>query len=63
MSFLQTKSIAEQDSVKVDVYYETLCPDSRAFIVVQLYPAYYSLKDYIDLSLIPWGRASVSHVN
>lgn len=46
------------DKVKVSVYYETLCPDSIAFISDQLYVNYDLFKDsLIQLELIPYGFA------
>jgi len=45
------------ERVTVDVYYECLCPDSRSFIVNQLYPAWQNLKDIMEINLIPWGKA------
>lgn len=45
----------------VDVYYESLCPDSMKFINQQLYPVKTSsLGRYFDVNLIPFGKASVS---
>lgn len=47
--------------IPVTVYYETLCPDSQAFITEQLYPALNSpLAKLVDLKLVPFGRANVS---
>lgn len=46
----------------MQVYYESLCPYSIAFITKQLYPVYVELKDSIELELIPWGHATVSIV-
>uniref|UniRef100_A0A6M2E2F4 Putative gamma-interferon-inducible lysosomal thiol reductase n=1 Tax=Xenopsylla cheopis TaxID=163159 RepID=A0A6M2E2F4_XENCH len=47
-----------QSSVNVDVYYESLCPDSRKFINTQLYPALQnSLKKSVHLNLIPYGKS------
>lgn len=43
----------------VFVYYESLCPDSQAFITKQLYPAYKMLKDHIDITFIPFGKSTV----
>ncbi|ERL95191.1 gamma-interferon-inducible lysosomal thiol reductase-like isoform X2 [Dendroctonus ponderosae] len=61
----QGKSLRDDDSplVQVSVYYETLCPDSISFIVHQLYPGYYALKEYIDLELVPWGHASEEEID
>lgn len=44
----------------MQVYYESLCPYSIAFITKQLYPVYVELKGSIELELIPWGHATVS---
>lgn len=44
--------------VPVQVYYESLCPDSAAFINKQLSPAAKDLLQYIDLKLIPFGKSS-----
>ena len=49
--------------VPLTVYYESLCPDSVRFIVDQLHPVKQSpLGRYIDVTLIPFGKASVSIV-
>ncbi|XP_066262543.1 gamma-interferon-inducible lysosomal thiol reductase-like [Euwallacea similis] len=64
LSAAQGKTLrAEEEPLKVQVYYETLCPDSIAFITKQLYPTYAALKEWIDLELIPWGYASEEIVN
>jgi len=42
----------------VYVYYESLCPDSQAFITKQLYPSMKMLKDHVDLHLIPYGKST-----
>lgn len=44
----------------VYVYYESLCPDSQAFITKQLYPAMKIFKDHVDLHLVPFGKSTVS---
>jgi len=49
--------------VKLTVVYETLCPDSMAFVKRQLKPTYEKLKAYIDLELVPWGKASYKRVD
>lgn len=46
------------DKVTLDVYFEALCPDSKAFITNQLGPQYESLSSFVTLRLIPFGKAS-----
>ncbi|OXU25364.1 hypothetical protein TSAR_012927 [Trichomalopsis sarcophagae] len=43
--------------VVVTVFYEALCPDSRSFIKHQLKPTFDKIEDYIDVNLIPYGKA------
>lgn len=42
----------------VYVYYESLCPDSQAFITKQLYPSMKILKDHVELHLVPFGKST-----
>ncbi|KAJ8985067.1 hypothetical protein NQ317_019750 [Molorchus minor] len=51
------------DPIKVSVYYETLCPDSRTFIAVKLHPNYQDIANYVNLELIPYGKAIHSKTN
>ena len=51
--------IDENSKVKVDVYYETLCPDSKYFIRSQVTPTFKSIGDIMNLNLIPFGKAKV----
>eukprot|EP00088_Acartia_fossae_P007804 TRINITY_DN13661_c0_g1_i1.p1 TRINITY_DN13661_c0_g1~~TRINITY_DN13661_c0_g1_i1.p1 ORF type:complete len:230 (-),score=20.46 TRINITY_DN13661_c0_g1_i1:119-808(-) len=44
--------------ISLDVYYEALCPDSRDFIIRQLGPTFDKLNEIIDLSLVPYGKAT-----
>lgn len=46
----------------MEIYYETLCPDSMRFIRNQLYGAMTenSLLQFTDLDFIPYGKVGVS---
>ncbi|KAK6618113.1 hypothetical protein RUM44_002556 [Polyplax serrata] len=51
--------VSAAEKVPVTVYYESLCPDSIAFVTQQLVPAHNTrLRDYMDLQLVPYGKAS-----
>ncbi|XP_065301326.1 uncharacterized protein [Dermacentor albipictus] len=47
--------------VSIQVVYECLCPRSRRFIVSQLLPVYEMLREYMHLTLLPFGRARVEN--
>jgi len=51
------------NKIKVTVYYEALCSDSRNFILKQLVPAYETLHDFIELDLVPYGKAKTIEQN
>lgn len=44
---------------KVTVFYESKCPDSRRFFNQQLLPTFAKLHKYLDLDLVPFGKARV----
>ncbi|KAL7634274.1 UNVERIFIED_CONTAM: hypothetical protein RMT77_015604 [Armadillidium vulgare] len=46
--------------IRVTVFYEALCPDSRDFVVRQLLPAYRIMGDVITVELVPYGKAQSS---
>ncbi|KAK8730549.1 hypothetical protein OTU49_008062, partial [Cherax quadricarinatus] len=43
--------------VKIEVYFESLCPDSVHFFTHQLYPTWLDLRDIMDLVFVPFGKA------
>lgn len=50
--------VEAQSKIPVNVYYESLCPDSAKFINEQLYPALQQFRGNVDLKLIPFGKSS-----
>lgn len=53
-------ALHSKEIFKISIYYEALCSDSRYFIMKQLNPTYDSLRDYMTLDFIPYGKAKVS---
>ncbi|XP_055343009.1 uncharacterized protein LOC129591395 [Paramacrobiotus metropolitanus] len=52
------RRIRDAAPVLLEVYYETLCPDSRAFITNQLYPTLQQINSIMNVSMIPYGKAT-----
>lgn len=46
------------DPVKVDLYFEGLCPGCHQMIRTQIYPVYQKLKDIMDVNFFAYGNAS-----
>ena len=44
----------------MEVYYESLCPDSQNFFRLQFDPVYEKLGKYLKVTLNPFGHGSVS---
>lgn len=51
------------EAIKLSVYYETLCSDSRNFFLKQLMPTYEVLSEFINLDLIPYGKAKTKEID
>jgi len=45
--------------VNVTVFYEVLCPDSRYFVLKQLYPTWEKVPEIMDINYRPFGKAHV----
>ncbi|XP_046400992.1 GILT-like protein 1 [Ischnura elegans] len=54
------KKIGDCDKLQIGIYYESLCPDSRRFILKQLPGAYMQFREYIDIKFVPFGKATTS---
>jgi len=44
--------------VRVDVFYETKCPDSIRFIKTQMWPTYKELTGIVDFNVYPYGNCN-----
>ncbi|XP_030748377.1 gamma-interferon-inducible lysosomal thiol reductase-like [Sitophilus oryzae] len=57
---IRDESGKETEKVKISVYYEALCPDSKFFIIYQLVPVFERLKDFLIIDLVPYGKAQTT---
>lgn len=56
--FFRDPHVNNDQKIKLSVYYEALCSDSRNFIIKQLVPTYKLLGESILLDLVPYGKAT-----
>nr|ADX36408.1 gamma-interferon-inducible lysosomal thiol reductase precursor [Brachymyrmex patagonicus] len=54
---------SDRTIVNVDVYYESLCSDSMRWTVNQFLPSYPELKNNLDVTFIPYGKATHAREN
>ncbi|XP_037775232.1 gamma-interferon-inducible lysosomal thiol reductase-like isoform X1 [Penaeus monodon] len=57
------KEVAVKPTMRIEIYYEVLCSDSRNFIMKQLTPAFEKLKDILQVGLVPYGKAKTLEEN
>ncbi|XP_055351211.1 gamma-interferon-inducible lysosomal thiol reductase-like [Paramacrobiotus metropolitanus] len=43
--------------VLVEVFYEVLCPDSKDFVIDQIYPTVQKIGGIVNISMVPFGKA------
>jgi len=48
---------------RMSIYYESICPDSRRFMLQQVIPLFDKFDQFVDLELIAFGNANVSYPN
>ncbi len=51
------KARVGSERVNLSIYYETLCPDCRQFISTQVWNAYQSILDIVNITFVPYGNA------
>lgn len=54
----EENTVIKVPKVKVEVYYEVLCPDSRHFVLDQVVSTWKSLDAIMDIKFIPFGKAT-----
>ncbi|XP_055330576.1 gamma-interferon-inducible lysosomal thiol reductase-like [Paramacrobiotus metropolitanus] len=52
------RGAADAEPVLLEVFYETLCPNSIAFIKNQLYPTVQQIISIVNVSMVPYGKAT-----
>uniref|UniRef100_A0A1W7RAG1 Gamma-interferon-inducible lysosomal thiol reductase n=1 Tax=Hadrurus spadix TaxID=141984 RepID=A0A1W7RAG1_9SCOR len=57
VDLLQSKVQPSAPPVKLAIYYECLCPDSKRFIRNQLWRTYQAIPDLMKIELVPYGKA------
>ena len=57
--FVTSCVFANDERVKITVYYESYCSDSARFINGQLTRAYNEVNNITNIELIPFGKANV----
>ncbi|XP_050559734.1 GILT-like protein 1 isoform X1 [Spodoptera frugiperda] len=53
----------DDHKVKIAVYYESLCPDSKRFITTQLAPVWRDFRGVVKVKMVPYGKSTHDKVN
>ncbi|KAJ8705426.1 hypothetical protein PYW08_012472 [Mythimna loreyi] len=53
----------DDHKVKIAVYYESLCPDSKRFITQQLAPVWRDFRGVVKVKMVPYGKSTQDKVN
>ena len=56
----KANSVEDRCRVKVELFYDTFCPDVIDFIQGKLYPAWEELSDIMEIHWKPYGFTQVS---
>lgn len=57
------KGKKDDHKVKIAVYYESLCPDSKRFITSQLAPVWRDFRGVVKVKMVPYGKSTHDKVN
>ncbi|CAK1554467.1 unnamed protein product [Leptosia nina] len=57
------KNKKDDNKVKIAVYYESLCPDSKRFITTQLAPVWRDFRGAVKVKMVPYGKSTHDKVN
>ncbi|CAG0885938.1 unnamed protein product [Cyprideis torosa] len=49
--------------VTIEVSFESLCPDSRTFIVNELFPLWLEAPQYLKIHFMPYGKAHLGYIH
>ncbi|VVC97117.1 unnamed protein product [Leptidea sinapis] len=60
---VMAKSKKDDNKVKIAVYYESLCPDSKKFITSQLAPVWRDFRGSVKVKLVPYGKSTHDKVS
>ncbi|XP_052750762.1 GILT-like protein 1 isoform X2 [Galleria mellonella] len=63
MSSVYAKKKQDDHKVKIAVYYESLCPDSKRFITTQLAPVWRDFRGVVKVKLVPYGKSTHDKIN